>query len=1182
MYTKIQDKIAIKKAHRINHGQIKRKRGIKRNNKSRNQILKIFGINAAGIKSKIKSFDNVLSRLKPHIWAIQETKLKPHETIKCGALDEYQVFTSSRQKSQGGGVALGVHKMLESTLIREGDDDCEVISVLVVVGNMRIRVVVAYGVQENALKEKKEKFWKFMENEVVEAEQNEEGIIIEMDGNLHAGKDLVKSDPNPQNINGKLFMQFLQQNRSLSVVNSLSMCEGTITRRRQLETRLEEAVLDFIVVNDKLNPFIKKMVIDEKREYVLSNFAQQKKNRKVIETDHNALILDVSLQFSKKENVRHKMFNLKNRECQLLFNLETENNNELLECFENELPFEAQSKKWLKTFNNILYKCFKKVRICDNKKKSENEQNSLLNERIKLKQDEKKNTIDDETRKKIQERIRYIENEIGEETVQSFHRDIVEAIKGLGGDETAIDGTGRRKLWKVLKAKFPKNKNAFPVGKKDIQGNLITNHLGLKNLYLKTYINRLRNRPIRKDYLELQYLRQVLFNLREKLCKKRKSDPWQLYHLENVIKELKNDKSRDPNDWINEIFKPDVAGKNLKLSMLKMFNRIKDRNEIPEFIRKADIATIYKGKGEKADLKNDRGVFIVSVFRSILMKLVYKDIYQIIDNSMSDSQIGSRKGRNIRNHIWIINSIICDILNDKKKKPIDIQVYDYKQCFDSLWLEECMNDMFTGGLQDDKFNLLYNANSLVKIVVRTPVGKTESDDIKNVVIQGDVFGPLLCSKQADLIGKESLEKHKYTYLYKDEVEIPPLTMVDDVIFVAECGYKSAMANSYMQSKTNSKKLQFGGEKCKKIHVGKKEEFKCGAMFVDKWNEIEKKNEKNGKIEVEDICVGKEEMEDKEEECYLGDIISKDGKNIKNIKRRIIKGKGIVQRISNILKDIPFGKLFFQVAKILRNSLLVSSLLCNSEAWFKITKSELELLESVDVILLRSILEAPKATPKEMLYLELGVLPLGENIRERRLNFLHYILNQNSESLMFKVFEKQSTTRNKSDWVNTVCDDMEEVGLNVTFVQIQQMSKRRWKNMVKTYVEKNALGKLNDKKKSHSKVKMLEHPNLEMQSYLVPNRLNVTKEEIQFIFKMRCKVVNNVKMNQQNNHENHECRICEIENESQEHIYECNERLKLMKTEYAKIPKYEKIMNGSIREKIEVSRIFKELMNVEKL
>ena len=63
----------------------------------------------------------------------------------------------------------------------------------------------------------------------------------------------------------------------------------------------------------------------------------------------------------------------------------------------------------------------------------------------------------------------------------------------------------------------------------------------------------------------------------------------------------------------------------------------------------------------------------------------------------------------------MLNSVICDTLSTKKKKPIDIQIYDYKQCFDSLWLEECLNDMYAGGLQDDKFNLLYNANSVVDI-----------------------------------------------------------------------------------------------------------------------------------------------------------------------------------------------------------------------------------------------------------------------------------------------------------------------------------------------------------------------------------------------------------------------------------------------------------------------------------
>ena len=53
-----------------------------------------------------------------------------------------------------------------------------------------------------------------------------------------------------------------------------------------------------------------------------------------------------------------------------------------------------------------------------------------------------------------------------------------------------------------------------------------------------------------------------------------------------------------------------------------------------------------------------------------------------------------------------------------------------------------------------------------------------------------------------------------------------------------------------------------------------------------------------------------------------------GKNIKNIKARVIKGIGIMNRILTLLKGAPFGKLYFEVTLILRNSLLESSVLQN--------------------------------------------------------------------------------------------------------------------------------------------------------------------------------------------------------------------------------------------------------------
>ena len=59
-------------------------------------------------------------------------------------------------------------------------------------------------------------------------------------------------------------------------------------------------------------------------------------------------------------------------------------------------------------------------------------------------------------------------------------------------------------------------------------------------------------------------------------------------------------------------------------------------------------------------------------------------------------------------------------------------------------------------------------------------------------------------------------------------------MMDDLISISECGLKTTMANSYIRFKSLSKKLQFGSEKCKKMHVGKvKEEYKCQPLFVDK-------------------------------------------------------------------------------------------------------------------------------------------------------------------------------------------------------------------------------------------------------------------------------------------------------------------------------------------------------------
>ena len=82
-----------------------------------------------------------------------------------------------------------------------------------------------------------------------------------------------------------------------------------------------------------------------------------------------------------------------------------------------------------------------------------------------------------------------------------------------------------------------------------------------------------------------------------------KSKPWTMNHLEKALADLKMGRSRDPEGLINEIFKKNVIGKDLKNSLLLMFNGIKKHQEIPEFMNVAKITTVPK-KGSKVQLEN--------------------------------------------------------------------------------------------------------------------------------------------------------------------------------------------------------------------------------------------------------------------------------------------------------------------------------------------------------------------------------------------------------------------------------------------------------------------------------------------------------------------------------------------------------------------------------------------------
>ena len=130
---------------------------------------------------------------------------------------------------------------------------------------------------------------------------------------------------------------------------------------------------------------------------------------------------------------------------------------------------------------------------------------------------------------------------------------------------------------------------------------------------------------------------------------------------------------------------------------------------VPDYMTLSNITSIFKNKGSRHVLENDRGIFIQTTFKKILDKLIYEDVFKHIDINMSDSNIGGRKQRNIRDHLFVLYAVINSVLKGGEQ-CIDIQVYDIKKAFDALWMTDCFNDLYDilpTGVRNDKILLLY-------------------------------------------------------------------------------------------------------------------------------------------------------------------------------------------------------------------------------------------------------------------------------------------------------------------------------------------------------------------------------------------------------------------------------------------------------------------------------------------
>ena len=283
------------------------------------------------------------------------------------------------------------------------------------------------------------------------------------------------------------------------------------------------------------------------------------------------------------------------------------------------------------------------------------------------------------------------------------------------------------------------------------------------------------------------------------------------------------------------------------------------------------------------------------------------------------------------------------------------------------------------------------------------------------------------------------------------------------------------------------------------------------------------------------------MQMKEEQMYLGDILCANGKHDRNIQSRKGKGLGIIKQIMQILEATVFGKYHFEVALVLRESLFLSSLLLNSEAWVNLKEQDIRKLEQVDEILLSKILQSEANTNNIFKYLELGVIPIRFVIMKRKILFLQYILQQEKSSLIYKVLEATMKNPLKNDFVDTCKKYLQILKIDLSFSEIENLSKWSLKKIVKEKTEMAAFEYLLEQQKKPrkngklSKIANIRYDRLELQPYLVGG--NHGTKISQFIFKARSQTLD-IKTQKKWKYEDAWCTGCESREETGDEILTC--------------------------------------------
>ena len=502
--------------------------------------------------------------------------------------------------------------------------------------------------------------------------------------------------------------------------------------------------------------------------------------------------------------------------------------------------------------------------------------------------------------------------------------------------------------------------------------------------------------------------------------------------IKEAIEKKKNGKATT--DWKNEIIKK--GGNEMVKFIAPVIQAFWEEECSPKQWNFGLITNVWKGKGDRECMENQRGITVSSTISTIAEEIIFNRITKLV--KFTQSQAGGRKHGSTTDHVFIVRNLIA--IGKKERRNFIITYYDVVKAYDRADLSDMCYSMYQNGIEGKLWRLMKAMNEDLTAKIKTKAGLTREIQRETGGKQGGKLMVSLFAKMMDNLSEDLMNDHSFGILIGSS-RITLLLYVDDAMSFAE-GYEQQEKTLKQVSEFSKKhKLEWGAHKCKTMEIG------CHKETNSSW------------------MLGDQTIHKCDTYKYLGDIIHRNGKNNDNLKERCDKLRNTVRAIITCCKSEIMQKVGVKALLKLHEAETMSAFSYNAETW-TLNKSECQLLEKTELFALKKMIGLPQTTPTAGIIFTLGTQSTSIRIHTKQLLYLHKILQK--EGSHWARVTLDTINQYNIGWAKCVNELLEKWELELDWVTIQQKPFPIWKREVMMAAEKQNKQKLIDECETKSR------------------------------------------------------------------------------------------------------------------